>query len=771
MLIKFGKLKKVMRFFLMLISATILGQTDYSAAWEDLYSYNNVKKVTFGEGKLYAMAENSVFVYDQNSEELTKLSSINGLSGENTSAIHYSIANSILVVGYENGFIDIVDPSGTVDRIVAIALSEVSNEKKINNIYEYNNLLYLSMPFGIVTYDILKKEFRDTFFIGANSSAVVINDIIIANDKIYAASEQGIYRGSLDQNLNDFNNWSLHFSGNFDNFNTFQGDLLCSRGSVVYEISDDLKLVQKIKMSSKIVDLNSEATNLIVGTSTHAKVFDANYIESTSFSETNFQAVLINGIHIYLGTSSRGVLKSLLSNPTNMTEIHPGGPLTNSIFSISVKEKHVWMVYGGYNRSYGPLGMRKDISHYNGSEWVHIPYESFNAKDLVNVTFDPDNIEKVYVSSWAQTNVFPGNETGGVLVLENNEYLDFWNNFNSELEEALPELTNSVTVRVDGTAFDSEGNFWAANSLAPGTVLKKRTPDGVWSNHDMGVSGLSVDMNKMTIDHQDNIWIGTRNLGLFGYSSKTNQSVILTGEHGIPDNNVRAVATDGRNNIWIGTSQGLVVLRDGNSVFSNNFEGAAPVIIVDDGSNQKLLGTSEVNTILVDGADNKWFGTTNGGVIHTNHSGDVTLARFTTENSPLPSNNVLRIQIDESTGKLYFLTSKGMVSFQSGIAPYGEELTEVYAFPNPVLRKHNEVTIIGKDGATLPYDTNVKILDVAGNLVYETNTLEGQSSLGGKVVWNKKNLSGKKVASGIYIVLLFNAEGEQTSTTKIAVVN
>ena len=95
----------------------------------------------------------------------------------------------------------------------------------------------------------------------------------------------------------------------------------------------------------------------------------------------------------------------------------------------------------------------------------------------------------------------------------------------------------------------------------------------------------------------------------------------------------------------------------------------------------------------------------------------------------------------------------------------------MYAFPNPVLRQHNEVTIIGKDGATLPYDTNVKILDVAGNLVFETNTLEGQSSLGWKVVWNKKNLSGKKVASGIYIVLLFNAEGEQTSTTKIAVVN
>jgi hypothetical protein len=112
-----------------------------------------------------------------------------------------------------------------------------------------------------------------------------------------------------------------------------------------------------------------------------------------------------------------------------------------------------------------------------------------------------------------------------------------------------------------------------------------------------------------------------------------------------------------------------------------------------------------------------------------------------------------------------------MVSFDSGIVPYGEVLNEVYAFPNPVMKRHSEVTISGKDRATLPYGTNIKILDVAGNLVFEDNTIEGMSGLGGKVVWNKKNLSGNKVASGVYIVLLYNAEGFQTSTTKIAIVN
>jgi hypothetical protein len=95
----------------------------------------------------------------------------------------------------------------------------------------------------------------------------------------------------------------------------------------------------------------------------------------------------------------------------------------------------------------------------------------------------------------------------------------------------------------------------------------------------------------------------------------------------------------------------------------------------------------------------------------------------------------------------------------------------VYAYPNPALKNHNQVTITGRNGTTLPKGTNVKILDVAGNLVYESNVIEGQELQGGKVVWDKTNLAGNTVASGIYVVLLANEDGLQSSTTKIAIVN
>ena len=112
-----------------------------------------------------------------------------------------------------------------------------------------------------------------------------------------------------------------------------------------------------------------------------------------------------------------------------------------------------------------------------------------------------------------------------------------------------------------------------------------------------------------------------------------------------------------------------------------------------------------------------------------------------------------------------------MVVYDSNVSPFGDELGDIYAYPNPVRKNHQTVTIDGRNGTNLPRGTNVKILDVSGNLVYETNVVEGQELQGGKVVWDKTNLAGKKVASGVYIVLLANEDATETSTTKIAIIN
>jgi ligand-binding sensor domain-containing protein len=281
-------------------------------------------------------------------------------------------------------------------------------------------------------------------------------------------------------------------------------------------------------------------------------------------------------------------------------------------------------------------------------------------------------------------------------------------------------------------------------------------------------------VSEIAVDRNNSVWIGTRGDGIVAFNENGNRLRALNTnatQGSLPNSRVESVAVDRNNRIWIGTIAGLVVFNNASGVFDAEVVDAQPIIILDNGIPRRLLGEQIVTSIVVDGANNKWFGTDNGGVVYTNPNGQTTLATFSTENSPLPSDRIVKIAVDDETGKVFFATDKGIVAYNSNVAPFGEELGEVYAYPNPVRKFHNSVTIDGRNGTNLPRGTNVKILDIAGNLVYETNVIEGQELQGGKVVWDKTNLAGKRVASGIYIVLLANEDATQTSTTKIAIIN
>jgi hypothetical protein len=192
-------------FFSFLFSA----QTDYSDSWEDLYSYNNVKDIVKVDEVIYALVDNAIFTYDTATEEINKLSSVQGLSGETTSSMHYNKSFQRLFIGYENGLLEVVDNDGTITISSDIVSFNQSGRKSINHIKEFNNKLYLSTPFGIVVYDIEKLEFGDTYFIGNNSSSLEVYQTEIMDGFIYAATNDGVFKADLTSNLLiDFNNWS-----------------------------------------------------------------------------------------------------------------------------------------------------------------------------------------------------------------------------------------------------------------------------------------------------------------------------------------------------------------------------------------------------------------------------------------------------------------------------------------------------------------------------------------------------------------------------------
>ncbi len=777
-------MKKYIKILLFLFTIYGWSQTDYSDNWEDFYSYNNVKDFTKVADKIYAVVDNAIFIYNTSTNEINKLSSVNGLSGQTATSIHYSTAFDRLVVGYATGLIEIVNSNGEITIAPDITNFTLSTEKAITNITEHNNKLYLSTSFAVVEYDIENLVFGDTFFIGANSSETKINEIIVYQDTIYAATENGIYTADINNpNLIDYNNWTHYFSGNFSSIAVFNNQVYTSRNKKLYSISNTFSLNLIHTFSTGVLKIKSSDTFLSVATTRNAAIFDNSLTLVTQIvSDVNsdyyfsLNAVYSEEDKIYLGTKEFGILETTSSNTTIFEEIHPDGPSSNDLFSISVLNNNLWVVYGGYEDAYGPLNKRLGTSHYNGENWINIPYDpNFPSKNLVHATIDPNHENKVYLSSWSASNGTPNTDTGGILVIENDIPSLFLNNTNSSLEDLWPSNPNYVSIRVNGTAFDNEGNLWVANAWID-NMLKKMTPQGSWISYDLSslLTNTARGLNELIIDNTNTIWIGTRRNGLLAYNENGDKKRALTTEPtkgSLPDPNVRTIAVDKSNRIWIGTKKGMVVFYNAGGLFDADIFDAESIIILDDGIPKKLLGDQPINSIAVDGADNKWFGTDGGGALQSNPNGRETLNIFTTSNSPLPSNLILKIKVDKSNGKVYFGTAKGIVAYNSNVAPFSDELGEVYAYPNPATNQHETITIDGRNDTHLPQGTNVKILDSAGYLVYETNVIEGQELLGGKVVWNKRNLAGRKVASGIYIVLLTNKDKTETSSTKIAIIN
>ncbi len=762
------------------LSSIIYSQTDYSKSWEDFYSYNNVKDFVKVDDVIYALSENAIFKYNTATDEIEKLSSIQGLSSEATSSIHYNESFKRIVIGYQTGLIEIIDDNGTITTAIDLQNFSAFNEKTINHIEEYDNILYLSTPFGIVLYNIEKLEFGDTYFIDESSTSLNINQIKVFDGNIYAATENGIFSADITSKfLISFNRWKHQFVGrNFTQITLYNNQLYVAEGNILYRL-DGSKLSQIRVFNSSIAAIKTSSSNLCVTLKSSAIVLNSNMSQVAEFrNNSNFNFTLNNSFFedetIYLSTKEYGILKANLNQPSDYNSISPDGPLLNSVFSIAANSDNLWVVYGGYDLTFTPLNRRGIFSHFNGKNWINTIY---NYTDLNHITIDKSAENRVYISSFGDTRNVNSVSTGGLLVIEDDKVKTFYNHLNSPLEDLAANNPSRVTVRVAGTAFDSNGNLWIAN-IGFEKELKKLSPDGSWSSIDMRSvkTSTSLGLNEITIDKSNNIWYGSRRNGVYVYNENGDRkkSLVATANIGnLPDLNVRTVAADSDNNLWLGTNFGLVVYYNASEVFNDTTPNARAIIINanEDGFGDKFLGDQTINSIAIDGANNKWIGTDRGGVFYTNNDGQNTLANFNKQNSPLPSNKILKIAIDDTTEKVYFATDNGIVAYNSNVVPYGDALVEAYAYPNPVLKNHKTVTIDGRNGNHLPNGTNIKIIDVAGNLVYETNIIADQELKGGKAIWDKKNLAGNKVASGVYIVLLTNENASKTISTKIAIVN
>jgi hypothetical protein len=224
------------------------------------------------------------------------------------------------------------------------------------------------------------------------------------------------------------------------------------------------------------------------------------------------------------------------------------------------------------------------------------------------------------------------------------------------------------------------------------------------------------------------------------------------------DSHVLSFAIDRDGQVWVGTIKGVAVFYSPENVFSDEINIQAQQIYVEEeGISQYLLESEEVRCIAVDGANNKWFGTSNSGVFYMSEDGTKQIYHFTEDNSPLLSNNIFDIAIDNESGEVFFGTEKGIVSFRNVATNASETSESAKVFPNPVKESYNGPIAI----KNLTQDANVKITDLSSNVVFEG------FAEGGQITWNGTNLNGDRVSTGVYLVFITNEDGSQTMVSKI----
>ena len=749
-----------------------LGFAQNKFSWQGYFSYNEIKAVSESSNTLYVASENALFSKNTSTNEIKTTNTIDGLSGQTISAVYHSVKFNKTVVGYENGLIIVINESdGKMLNVVDIISKQLPSElKRVNHFMEFDGIAYISCDFGIVQFNLATMQFGDTYFIGDNGAEIKVKQTALFNGFIYAATNKGIRRASItNPNLIDFNQWKTIVGGSWVSATTFGTDLFSINavGNIhKYNVGLD-SFVNSIQLSQSSSDARSIAGYMIVTTSSSIYIYNTQMalrqINATQISEITptFTCATIIGDTVFIGTKENGMITISLSATTQFENITPIGPLRNNVFSITASSKALWAVYGLYPSNYNPYESPQGgpslygISKLDYTTWLNIPASQvLGARALSNIAINPKNNDEVYISSFFS----------GLLKVEKDVPTKLLTPLNTAPNglQSIEVANNPNDIRVNNVIFDKEGNLWLTNSLVE-RALKVLRANGQWQSISLAsVLPELTAFGGLEIDNYNTKWVASRK-GVVGYNEKGGVLKVITegsDKGNLPSPDVRSIAVDNKNQLWIGTNKGLRVLSNVGNYQTEGQMTANPIIILDDNLAQELLYEQFITDIAVDGANNKWIGTADSGLFLVSPNGQETKYHFTISNSPLPSNNINDIDINSATGEVFIATNKGLISFKGTATSANEDLNNVYVYPNPVRPEFQGTVKI----AGLLNNATIKITDIGGNLVYET------TSQGGTIEWDTTAFGKYKVASGVYMIFISAEDGVETKVKKVMII-
>ena len=738
-------------------------------SWRSFYPYNVSEGIATDGQTIFSAAGLGFLTLDAATGETQTYSKVNGLSDVRTTRVGHDRATGTTIIAYENSNIDLFR-SGSFTPIPDLKNKSISGSKRINDIWAENGTAWLSTDVGILVLNMERAEVAETYTFGTGGTSLSVRSFQPAGPWYYAATSQGLFRAPRNSpRLTDFATWRRFGGSTPVGSIAAVGDTLYLRadtGVLRLRMDTDTtggRYFDTVYRSRSVVELDGSPSAVLVSLSDRVLRLRGDGTVSDSFF-VGFPAgaVELADGRVYAANRYGGI--AVREGATGSRTIAPNGPAAPTSYDIKANAGRVLVAHGGYSDLFVARGSESGLSILSPDDGRWTVYNrntygpmSAGAKDITAVVEAPDGT--LYLGSLGDglQIIYPD---GRFERLREGSIIE--NAYNSGSDSAY---------NVISLALDQVGNLVVGQFAAIAHELAVRTPGGQWYRYTTPFSTSVPILNSaagLTIDEANQRWyFAPQGGGVIVYNDggtpevpgddNSRQFLAGTGAGGLPSSAVLSLALDRDGAIWVGTTDGIGIISCASTAVTDRqgCEAERPIVQYDQFAGYLFEGEA-VRTIAVDGANRKWIGTTNG-VWLISPTGDEVIERFTAENSPLPSNVIQQIAVDGVTGEVYIGTDAGLLSYRGTATEGGETNDEILAFPNPVPSGYRGTIAV----RGLTENADVRITDIAGQLVYRTK------ALGGQAVWNGMDYTGKRPQSGVYLVFATNSDGTQAGTGKI----
>jgi len=737
-------------FLLAFVPASVFSQIRLDN-WKTHTSMYTVRATTVDDNShVWSATSGGVFRYNETTKKIDEYRNIDALLSLNNSAIGYNSKNKSIYVGSDDGVIDVIDSQQHFRHITDIRNQATLTKRRINDFLFIDSLIYIAGDFGIISYDFNDAPGDDIRQLGTFQPNTSVLKLVVLQDTLYAITPLGLAAAPLSatslrnpQVWRNYTSTSGLLENNCIGLSVMQGKVYIAHpsGIVVYDNGVFTPILENLKNLGVIRSFAASADSLYYVDIYSCFALDAagNRVKLNITPSPEFSGLTVAGGALFPRFPSNG-MSVIRQGKTEILKLNT--PYSNLFLSMSVDTRGGLWSATESDRSGG-------FTHYSNGSFRNFITESY-----------PQIISNGYfkISSLPDGTTWAGNWGAGIAKIEQDTVVTMYNTTNSELK-AITADTSGKYVLAGESAADRKGNVWITNfkNDNPGPVVVVKTTTGEW----YGYTNSVVDKHSyptIVVDNSSTKWLASYDGdGLVYFNEKSTFADksddvwgrLTSSNSSLSSNIINGLALDKNGALWIATSEGISVIF----APSGAQRGTNPSV-------QKLssLASEVINDITVDALNQKWVAT-NTGVYILNEDGTTALGSITMKNSPLVSDQVRSIAIDDASGIAYLGTAEGLSEVRTlSVRPREDYAVECFPQPfNPLI--DGEMVIEG-----LAAESSIRILTVDGRLI---RSLETKSR---KTIWDGRNENGELAPTGVYLVRANSLLDNTSSVAKIAVV-